>query len=113
MSLSLRRQGAQIITFPSAFTPHTGNAHWEVLLRARAIETQSYIVAAAQVGEHNGKRASYGHSMIVDPWGTVVASLKGEEDVGKVVTAEIDVMAMEKVRQEMPLLRRTDVYSEV
>lgn len=51
--------------------------------------------------------------MIVDPWGTVVASLKGEEDVGKVVTAEIDVMAMEKVRQEMPLLRRTDVYSEV
>lgn len=73
-SLSLRRQGAQVLTYPSAFTVRTGAAHWEVLLRARAIETQSYVLAAAQVGAHDGtKRVSWGHAMIVDPWGSVVA----------------------------------------
>ena len=73
-SLSLRRQGAQIITYPSAFTFRTGAAHWETLLRARAIETQSYVLAAAQVGAHDGtKRVSWGHAMIVDPWGSVIA----------------------------------------
>ena len=73
-SLSLRRQGAQVITYPSAFTVRTGAAHWETLLRARAIETQSYVLAAAQVGAHDGtKRVSWGHAMVVDPWGTVVA----------------------------------------
>lgn len=81
-SLALRNRGAQIITYPSAFTVPTGKAHWETLLRARAIETQSYVVAAAQVGFHNEERTrrSYGHSMIVDPWGKVVAELGGEED---------------------------------
>lgn len=63
ISLALRRQGAQILTYPSAFTVPTGRAHWEALLRARAIETQSYVVAAAQIGQHNGKRVSYGHSL--------------------------------------------------
>ena len=62
MSLALRRQNSQLIVFPSAFTVPTGKLHWELLLRARAIETQSYVVAAAQVGSHNEKRASYGHS---------------------------------------------------
>lgn len=73
-SLSLRRQGAQVLTYPSAFTVRTGAAHWETLLRARAIETQSYVLAAAQVGAHDGtKRVSWGHAMIVDPWGSVIA----------------------------------------
>lgn len=73
-SLSLRRQGAQVLTYPSAFTVRTGAAHWETLLKARAIETQSYVLAAAQVGAHDGtKRVSWGHAMIVDPWGSVIA----------------------------------------
>ncbi|KAL8703377.1 MAG: hypothetical protein Q9201_003433 [Fulgogasparrea decipioides] len=113
-SLSLRRQGAQIITYPSAFTVPTGRAHWSTLLRARAIETQSYVVAAAQVGRHNEKRTSYGHSMIVSPWGDVVAELGGEKkDEPEIVVGEIDLRKMEKIRKEMPLLRRTDVYPEI
>eukprot|EP00095_Tigriopus_kingsejongensis_P008373 snap_masked-scaffold856_size87843-processed-gene-0.10 protein:Tk08373 transcript:snap_masked-scaffold856_size87843-processed-gene-0.10-mRNA-1 annotation:"histidine triad domain protein" len=70
LSLGLARKGADILTFPATFTIPTGMAHWEVLLRARAIETQCYVIAAAQTGQHNAKRSSYGHSMVVDPWGT-------------------------------------------
>jgi deaminated glutathione amidase len=73
MSLGLRARGAQLLTFPSAFTAATGQAHWEPLLRARAIETQSYVVAAAQTGCHGPGRNSHGHAMIVDPWGAVIA----------------------------------------
>ncbi|OAL50839.1 carbon-nitrogen hydrolase [Pyrenochaeta sp. DS3sAY3a] len=122
-ALALRARGAQILTYPSAFTVPTGKAgHWEILLRARAIETQSYVVAAAQVGVHDaeGKRRSYGHSMVVDPWGRVVAELGGEEDEkgrgldeGEIAVAEVDVEYLEKVRREVPLLRRTDVYTEI
>lgn len=90
-SLRLRRQGADIITYPSAFTTRTGNAHWQVLLRARAIETQTYVLASAQTGTHfpsevkDGSsilpaRQSYGHSIIVDPWGTVVAQVPDNPD---------------------------------
>ncbi|KAJ4353324.1 Carbon-nitrogen hydrolase [Didymosphaeria variabile] len=102
-------------------TPVGKVAHWETLLRARAIETQSYVIAAAQVGCHNEERTrrSYGHSMIVDPWGKVLAELGGEEDekgrgldVGEIALAEIDLEYLEKVRREVPLLRRTDVYPE-
>ncbi|KAK2773950.1 Carbon-nitrogen hydrolase [Emmonsiellopsis sp. PD_33] len=115
ISLSLKRQNAQIITYPSAFTVPTGQAHWEVLLRARAIETQSYIIAAAQSGRHNEKRVSYGHSMIVNPWGEVVAKLGGGDvpQEPQIAVADIDFELLEKVRREMPLLRRTDVYPEV
>lgn len=85
-SLRLRRHGAHVITYPSAFTVRTGNAHWELLLRARAVETQSYVLASAQTGTHfpsevkDGDiivpgRQSYGHSIIIDPWGTVVAQV--------------------------------------
>ncbi|KAL8859425.1 MAG: hypothetical protein Q9178_004103 [Gyalolechia marmorata] len=113
-AISLRRQGAHIITYPSAFTVPTGIAHWSTLLRARAIETQSYVIAAAQVGSHNDKRTSYGHSMIVSPWGDVVAELGGEEkDEPEIAVGEIDLKRMEKIRNEMPLLRRTDVYPEI
>lgn len=113
-SIALRRQGAQIITYPSAFTVGTGKAHWSALLRARAIETQSYVIAAAQVGSHNEKRASYGHSMIVSPWGDIMAELGGEKnDEPEIAVGEIDLKSMEKVRKEMPLLRRIDVYPEI
>ncbi|KAL1876897.1 hypothetical protein VTK73DRAFT_8974 [Phialemonium thermophilum] len=112
---------AQIITYPSAFTVPTGRAHWEVLLRARAIECQSWVVAAAQVGPHNPKRISYGHSMAVDPWGRVVCRLGGVSDDGSVeedaVEAiglfDIDLNEWEAVRRKMPLIRRTDVYPEI
>lgn len=113
ISIALKRQNAQIITFPSAFTVPTGQAHWEALLRARAIETQSYVIAAAQVGAHNEKRRSYGHSMIVDPWGQVVAKLGGEFKEPEIATADIDFDLIDKIRREMPLLRRTDVYPEI
>ncbi|KAL9587290.1 MAG: hypothetical protein Q9212_000337 [Teloschistes hypoglaucus] len=113
-SLSLRRQGAQIITYPSAFTVPTGLAHWSTLLRARAIETQSYVIAAAQVGSHNEKRSSYGHSMIVSPWGDLLAELGGEKkDSPEIAVAEVDLARLEQIRREMPLLRRTDVYPEI
>ncbi|KAJ9272102.1 hypothetical protein DTO212C5_1865 [Paecilomyces variotii] len=113
ISLALKRQNAHIITYPSAFTVPTGKAHWEALLRARAIETQSYVIAAAQAGPHNEKRISYGHSMIVNPWGEVVAKLGGEYKEPEIATAEIDLGLITKIRTEMPLLRRTDVYPEV
>ncbi|CRG84879.1 putative hydrolase nit2 [Talaromyces islandicus] len=113
ISLALKRQNAQLITYPSAFTVPTGRAHWETLLRARAVETQSYIVAAAQVGSHNDKRLSYGHSMIVNPWGEVVAKLGGDFNEPEIATADIDLDLVAKVRRDMPLLRRTDVYPEV
>ncbi|KAK4452609.1 carbon-nitrogen hydrolase [Podospora aff. communis PSN243] len=113
IGLALRRQGADIITFPSAFTVPTGKAHWETLLRARAIETQCYVIAAAQVGRHNEKRVSYGHSMVVDPWGAIVCELGSAEGEPEIATAEIDFELLQKVRREMPLARRTDVYPEV
>lgn len=94
--------GAEVLLVPSAFTVATGKAHWEVLLRARAIETQCYVVAAAQAGRHNEKRESYGHSIIVDPWGTVVGKLDDPHATG-IAVAEVDLDAMRKVRERMPV----------
>ncbi|CDP21760.1 unnamed protein product, partial [Coffea canephora] len=68
---------AQVLLVPAAFTKPTGQAHWEILLRARAIETQCYVIAAAQAGKHNDKRESYGDTLIIDPWGTIVGRLPG------------------------------------
>ncbi|XP_053377502.1 deaminated glutathione amidase-like [Mercenaria mercenaria] len=112
MSLALRNQGAEILTYPSAFTIPTGMAHWHVLLRNRAIESQCYVVAAAQTGWHNEKRSSYGHSLIVDPWGTVLAECGEGEGV---CVAEIDLEYLQKVRLQMPLQnhRRTDLYGDI
>lgn len=109
----MRRQNADVITYPSAFTVPTGRAHWEPLLRARAIETQSYVIAAAQAGPHNEKRRSYGHSMIVNPWGEVVAKLGDEYQEPQIATADIDLGLVSKIRSEMLLLRRTDLYPEI
>lgn len=111
-----RDRPAQIITYPSAFTLRTGAAHWETLLRARAVETQSWVFAAAQVGRHNEKRASYGRSMVVDPWGRLALCLKGvkNEDgeaedgaVGEIGFVRVDLDELGRVRREMPLQRRT------
>ncbi len=103
----MKRQNSQIITYPSAFTVPTGKAHWEVLLRARAIETQAYVIAAAQVGAHNEKRVSYGHSMIVSPWGEILAELGDKWKEPEIATAEIDQTMVDRIKKEMPLLRRT------
>lgn len=119
LSTRLRDQGAQILTYPSAFTVPTGKVHWDVLLRARAIETQSYVIAAAQVGMHGGGRVSYGHGMIVGPWGEVVCELGGVEDwerggeEPRLGVGEVDLGGLERVRREMPLVGRRDVVDVV
>ena len=108
ISLALKRQKADVIVYPSAFKVPTGKAHWHALLRARAIECQAYCIAAAQVGAHNEKRTSYGHSIIIDPWGEVLAELDGEkQDEPQVIFADIDLERVKEVRKRQPLLRRT------
>lgn len=95
----LWRAGADVLLVPAAFTAHTGRAHWHLLLRTRAIENQAYVVAAAQAGRHNEKRESFGHSMIVDPWGTIVAELPEGEGV---IVGELDPAVIAKTRINMP-----------
>lgn len=111
-SLTLRKQGAEILTYPSAFSYPTGKAHWEILLRARAIENQCYVLAPAQIGYHNEKRRSWGHAMAVNPWGKILADL-GENDDLKVASVEVDLSALEPIRSSMPCFnhRRDDIYS--
>jgi predicted amidohydrolase len=97
----VKDMGAEVLLVPAAFTAHTGAAHWHLLLRARAVEDQTWVVAAAQWGRHNDKRESYGHSLIVDPWGTVV----GEQATGDgVVVATLDGAAVAQRRTQMPAL---------
>lgn len=94
-------QGAQLIFVPSAFTAYTGKAHWEPLLRARAIENLSYVVAPAQFGKHPKSFETYGHSMIIDPWGKILAELL---DGPGVVMAEVDLDYLARARAELPCL---------
>ena len=98
---ALARAGAELLCVPAAFTFPTGAAHWEVLLRARAIENQCWVLAANQHGPSGLGHSDYGHSMIVDPWGTVVACASDGE---RVITAEVDRDLLAKVRREMPCL---------
>ncbi|WP_300540536.1 carbon-nitrogen hydrolase family protein [Maricaulis sp.] len=98
----LAQAGAQILTVPSAFTRPTGREHWEVLLRARAIETGSYVLAPAQGGLHEDGRRTWGHSMIVGPWGDIVATL--EDDEPGVLTASLDLTKVEESRRRIPAL---------
>lgn len=93
--------GAIAVSVPSAFTATTGAAHWHTLLRARAIECQSYVIAPAQHGAHNPKRRSYGHSLVIDPWGEVIAELAQGDGV---VVAPIDPARVAQVRAELPSL---------
>lgn len=97
----LANRGAIAVSVPSAFTATTGALHWHTLLRARAIEAQCYVIAPAQHGQHSKHRASYGHSLIVDPWGRIVAEI---EDGDGYALAEINPAEVERVRREIPSL---------
>ena len=97
----LSASGAEVVTVPAAFTLHTGKDHWEVLLRARAIENLSYVFAPAQYGRHNEKRVTYGHAMIVDPWGAVVARASDGEGIA---IADLDPGLLIRARTELPSL---------
>lgn len=111
LSIALQRQGAEILTYPSAFTVATGAAHWEVLLRARAIETQCFVLAAAQVGPHHVKRSSFGHALAVDPWGEVLGDCGGTEP--GLIMVDINLEKLKNTRRNMPVQehrRDTDFY---
>lgn len=99
---TLAQAGAAFITVPSAFTVQTGAAHWHVLLRARAIETGCFILAPAQGGQHDSGRTTYGHSLVIAPWGEVVAEIAG--DAPAVAVAEIDPAAVAAARRRIPAL---------
>lgn len=99
---ALAETGAQVLTVPSAFTRPTGEAHWHVLLRARAIENGAFVMAAAQGGRHENGRETYGHSLVVDPWGRVIA--EGGTEPG-IIMADLDLAEVEKARQRVPSLR--------
>ena len=101
--------GAQVISVPAAFTRQTGEAHWEILLRARAIENGVFIIAAAQAGVHEDGRETFGHSMIIDPWGRVLASASGTGE--GLVVADIDVSAVAAARQKIPNLKNAREFS--
>jgi deaminated glutathione amidase len=98
---ALAEGGAKVLTVPSAFTRPTGEAHWHILLRARAIENGAYVLAAAQGGRHENGRDTYGHSLVVDPWGRVIA--EGGTDPG-VILAEIDMAEVAAARARVPSL---------
>jgi len=98
---ALAEAGATMLAIPSAFTVQTGEAHWHVLMRARAIENGSFVFAAAQAGKHESGRETYGHSLIVDPWGRILA--EGGTEPG-VVMAEIDISEVAKARARIPSL---------
>lgn len=127
LATRLRTLGANVVTFPLAFTTTTGKAHWKVLAQARALDTQCYAILAAQCGEHDvgapTKRVSYGQSLIIDPWGEVVLELSSYTDRGPVDAegdyfelgvADLDIDKLEKIRQNMPLWKhkRDDVFGE-
>lgn len=106
---ALAEAGAQVISVPAAFTVPTGEAHWEVLLRARAIETGSWVIAAAQAGTHENGRSTYGHSMIIDPWGRIVTALGG--DGPGIAIADIDLSAVDEARGRVPALANARRFS--
>ena len=99
---ALAEAGAAILTAPACFTQQTGEAHWHVLQRARAIETGSFMISAAQGGRHEDGRDTFGHSIIVDPWGRVLADAEGNEP--GIILAEIDLARVADARQRIPAL---------
>ncbi len=103
-------QGLDVLAVPSAFTAQTGKAHWEVLLRARAVENLCYVVAAAQGGYHVSGRETHGHSMIVDPWGSVIAERARGSGV---VTAELDLGRLEATRRAFPTIEHRRLHCKL
>ncbi len=106
---AMAKKGAAMFTIPAAFTAHTGGAHWETLLRARAIETGSFIIAPAQCGEHEGERKTYGHSMIIGPWGQVLA--EKTSDTPGVIYRKLNFLDSIKARAAIPSLEHDRPYS--
>lgn len=104
----LAQAGAEVITIPAAFTRTTGKAHWHVLMRARAIETGTFVIAPAMWGDHPGNRQTYGHSLVVDPWGRVLADMG--EGVGAAVV-EIDLGEVAKARAQIPAWNHDPIYA--
>jgi len=103
----VKDRGAEVLLVPAAFTAHTGAAHWHLLLRARAIEDQAWLVAPAQWGRHNAKRESYGHSLVIDPWGTIVGE---RADGDGVVVATLDGATLARRRTQMPCLEHAVLW---
>lgn len=99
---SLVNKGAEVLSVPAAFTYHTGQAHWETLLRARAIENQCFVVAANQGGQHGDKRQTWGHSCIIDPWGSILGGI--DKPGADIVWADIDLSFLAQLRRTMPAL---------
>ncbi|MEJ0062444.1 MAG: carbon-nitrogen hydrolase family protein [Alphaproteobacteria bacterium] len=106
----LAKAGAEIIAVPAAFTVPTGQAHWHVLLRARAIETGCYILAPGQCGTHEANRKTFGHSLIVDPWGAIIAEAG---DNPAIIYADLDLDEVARVRQMLPSLKHDRDYAGV
>ncbi|MCA9565093.1 MAG: carbon-nitrogen hydrolase family protein, partial [Myxococcales bacterium] len=100
---ALVEEGAQVLFVPSAFTVPTGRDHWEILLRARAIENQAFVLAPGQWGLHEGVRTTYGRSLIIDPWGTVLAQVP---DGGRIAVADLDFNRLAEIRAKMVLTPR-------
>jgi len=101
--------GAGILTCPAAFTKPTGEAHWEILLRARAIENGAFVIAAAQGGKHEDSRETYGHSMVIDPWGRIVAKL--DHDRPQVLVCDIELGEVATSRKRIPNLENEQKFS--
>jgi nitrilase len=100
------KQDVEIIALPTAFTLKTGQAHWEVLTRARAIENQCYLIAACQTGTHENGRQTYGHSLIIDPWGKILNCLP---DTIGTVTADINLLKLQEIRQTFPTIKHIKI----
>ncbi len=107
---ALGREGCDLIAIPAAFTVPTGKAHWHVLQRARAIEASAYVIAAAQVGKHEDGRSTYGHSLVVDPWGEVLVDLGGE--MPQLGFAEIDPDRIAQIRAQLPSLANRRIITK-
>lgn len=106
---SLAEAGADIIAVPAAFTVPTGRAHWETLLRARAIESASFIIAATQCGQHDDGRKTHGHSMVVDPWGNILLDMGQELGIA---ICEIDLAKIQEVRTKIPVLDNRQIFQK-
>lgn len=106
---ALAEAGAEVLTVPAAFTVPTGQAHWHALLRARAIETGSFVIAAAQGGQHENGRATFGHSLVVDPWGRIIAE-KADDTEGLLVT-DLDLSLVSDARERLPALANRRPFS--
>ena len=107
---ALALAGAEVMTIPSAFTRPTGAAHWEVLMRARAIETGAFVLAPAQGGRHEDGRGTWGHSLVVAPWGEILAQL--DHDEPGVLLADLDLAAAARARAAIPALANARTFAQ-